>query len=119
MPVDEVRLAIDVFQLVLTCAVGAYAFVVTRQAATRKRLDELRKDHGDRLNTHADRLTKIEADIPHLPTNAAIVALTERIGELGGEVKALHAVVAGMKDMRRIMEGQIERMDSWLRNNGG
>ena len=68
---EGLRLGFDVFQFVLTCCVGVYVFVATRQRATRKRLEELREDHGTRLGCHAQRLTKLEAELPHLPRSPA------------------------------------------------
>lgn len=109
------RLGFEIFQFLFTLGVAAYAVVANRNRATRKRLEELRKSHGGRLDTHAERLTKMEAALPYLPTNKAINALAERIGDLNGEIKALHAEVSGLKDMRDMMSKQIELVDSFLR----
>lgn len=119
MDVEAWRLGFDIFQFVLTCSVALYAFVATRQRATRKRVEELGKDHGERLGCHAKRITRLETELPHLPTNEAINRLAERIADLHGDFKGLHAEVSGMKEMREMMQRQIGLMDTFLRKNGG
>ena len=112
---EGLRVGFDVFQFVATCAVGLYAFVATKQRATRKRLEELRDDHGERLGCHAQRLTRLESELPHLPTSDAIAELSLRVAEQNGDLKALTAEVRGVKDVGDVLRRQVELIDSWLK----
>lgn len=116
--IEELRLWISLAALVISAvALGwtVFMFLAQRSKATKEQIHALREAHDKRLDNHAERLTRTEERIVHLPTNTALSELTARVGDLHGDLKALTAKLEGWEKVAEMMGRQIELMDQFLR----
>ena len=109
------KVLIDLAQWLTTIGVALYVWASNRHRATRDQIEEVRKTHDHRLDNHAERLTRSEEQLRHLPTVSALTELAERVGELHGDLKALSAKFEGWQEVANMMRRQIELMDEFLR----
>ncbi len=102
MSYEEAKIWIDVAQFVLTGAIGVYIHVVKKSDATNKRVDRIEKDHGNRLS-------KVEAAMPHVPTHNDMT-------QLHSDVAALKAETSGQTDLLKRLTAQVDLINQWLVN---
>jgi len=69
----------------------------------------------DRLDAHDARLGSIETALRHLPTADQMSALNLLVADLRGEVRALHATVAGVEKIVNSTGRRLELIDEHLK----
>jgi hypothetical protein len=105
MEPKDIQLWMSIINTLVIWAAAIYTFLANRNRVTNERItslqgsltrniDSLRADVDRRLDTHAERLTRVESDLKHAPTDEDIKRLHARIddmagslGELSGEFK--------------------------------
>ncbi|MBL4906959.1 MAG: DUF2730 family protein [Sneathiella sp.] len=102
-------------QVFVNCAIAIYAWQATKHKASLTQIDTLKGRLNKRLDDHSKRLTKLEIDQHHFPTDKDIGELAYDIRALEGSLKAVTAEMEGMKDISKILRHQIETMDDYLR----
>jgi len=102
---------IGIVQLIMFCVTTVYAWVATRNRASREQIDKL----DDRLDDHSSRLTHVEAIQGGLPTAAVVADLKHDIQSLEGSLKAVTAEMNGMRDISKMLHRQVGIMDDYLR----
>lgn len=93
----DARFWLDLVQFILTAAIGVYAWQVARQRA-------LREATETQLLDHERRLTLIEEKARHMPSGDSINRLSERLGDLHGDLQRMVGEFTGwqheMKSLR-------------------
>jgi len=80
------ELWIDIFQTVLTAAVGIYVWLVTRTRVNAARISKMEEDLDARLDGHDRRLTRIEGAVEHGPTRDDLSRIHTRIDEVAAAI---------------------------------
>ncbi len=106
---------IAIAQVFVNCGIAIYAWQATKHKASRTQIDDLQSKLNKSLTGHAERLTKLEINQHHFPTDKDIGELAYDIRALEGSLKAVTAEMDGMKDISKILRHQIETMDDYLR----
>lgn len=119
MDYDSLRFGLDVVQFLLWAALGLYVWASNRHRATRDHIEKVRDAHDKRLDNHAERLTKAEEQLRHLPDSKTIQVLSDRLAELHGDFKGIKAELDGFRDLAGMLRRQLELMDEFLRKQGG
>lgn len=104
-PVDygKWRLFFEVFLFIWNGGVSAYLWLSRSQHVTRTRIEGLERTMGTRSSVIENRLTAIEGDLKHLPTDddiaeiyrvqrdsqTALTNLVAKVSELQGEISAI------------------------------
>lgn len=100
MDPKELQLWLSIINTLVIWAVAIYTYLANRNRVTNERItslqgslssrvDSLRIDMDHRLDGHADRLTRVESDLKHAPTDEDIKRLHSRIDDLAGAMKEL------------------------------
>ncbi|MDX9863093.1 MAG: DUF2730 family protein [Rhodospirillales bacterium] len=96
------------FILELVALAGAflawfYAWQAARAKASRADVDRLRDEHGNRLTSHGERITRVEGRLEAMPTredinklHGRVTALGESVGKVASDVSAIGATVAAI-----------------------
>lgn len=97
MNLDQFNVLFQIGDTLVTAAVGLYVYLSHKDKVTNHRIGELRKDVDDRLDTHGERLARLEEAVQRSPTHDDLGGVHTRINEVGkgvhtltGEVKAMH-----------------------------
>lgn len=128
----------NVFQFIFMCVVGAYTFWTNREKVTKSRFDAQGKrlaeiesklgnisigcqghntmttrldGHNDRLSQHKELIGQMQTELKHLPTQADITKLSDKIESLHGDV---HEITGAMPGLKRA----VDLMNEFLINNG-
>lgn len=96
MNYEALKFYLELANLGLTCLVGIYVWITSRNRATNGRISKLETDVDDRLENLSARLIALEERAKHAPTHEdfkrvheRLDKLSEEVGELCGTVKAL------------------------------
>lgn len=115
----DLKLAYQVLRDVLMVIGFAWMIISNRSRATRDEIDGVRRDHDGRLNTHGERLTRLEGKIEDLPDD--VKHLHGRISKLGNELDATGNKVAeltgrldGLSELFKRLERVTERQEKFL-----
>lgn len=101
MGYEGLRFWFDVLQLVMTAAIGLYVWAVSRHRVTNERISRLETEVDARLDNQSVRLTRVEEQIMHIPTQAQLSDVRESIAGLRAEVVAVRE---NFSPMRRQLE---------------
>lgn len=95
MSTEDIKIALQVVNMLATFGVGIYVWVSTQDKVTNKRISELEVSTDKRLDDHSDRLARVEQDVQHAPDDEDIKRLHARIDELGGSLRRLEGEFVG------------------------
>jgi hypothetical protein len=73
---------LQVIQAVAIAVLTFYAWTQIRAKVNKAEIDALRTDHGRRLDTHGEKITRLEGRIDALPTHDDIDKLHGRVTDL-------------------------------------
>ena len=94
------RFWVDVAQAALTVAVGIYVWLVTRTRVNAARIRKLEDTLDERLDDHAQRLTRVESAIEHGPTRDDLGKIHQRLDTMVAAVARIeggnHAAVRNL-----------------------
>lgn len=101
----------NIAQFLATALVAAYAWVESRQRATREQLEAVREAHEARLSA----LERVQAAtlerLTHLPTGTELHRLEVAVTELRGEVRGS---VGGMSQKLDSVHRRTQLIEDWL-----
>ncbi|MFT3758995.1 hypothetical protein [Thauera sp.] len=100
MDPKELQLWLSIINTLVIWAAAIYTFLANRNRVTNERItslqnsltrnvESLRGDMDSRLDRHAERLTRVESDLKHAPTDEDIKRLHARIDDMAGSLKEL------------------------------
>lgn len=102
--------------LVVSIGSFVYTWYSARQRASQQELATLRAQLADVDGRRAksagelrDRITRVEAELEHLPNHSQMSELSKHIQEVSGEV-------GGVRDLLGMLSQRIERIDNYLMN---
>jgi hypothetical protein len=79
MDAELVKISISLFNLLLTCAVGIFAWTDRKHRATTESIKDLEKVMMKKFDAKEVRLAKIEADLKVIPAREELIRIHERI----------------------------------------
>jgi len=79
----------DVIQTVLIGVIGLQNWFGKRHAATEVDIKALRYDIDGKLNAQAERLTRVEQDLEHVPDKQDFIRVHERLDKMTGDLSGL------------------------------
>jgi hypothetical protein len=92
---------IDLAQLILWALLGIYTWFSNRHRVTNKRIESLETSVDERIDGQSERIIRIEERLSHLPGQADLGELHEKVnelststGEVRGEIRAIHRTVS-------------------------
>ena|ERR1051326_3047372 len=120
---DTIDTAIKILELLFSVGSVSLAVYVNYVAQSRvnksaseiyERLNRQGEVTAERLNGHADRLTKLEARVAHLPHGDDVHKIAITCTELVGEIKALKVELKGMAEMHRVTDATVRRVEGYI-----
>lgn len=95
MDIAQFKEYLSVLNTVGTVAIGAAVWLSGKDKATNSRISAFERDVDDRMESHGERLTRLETKVQSMPTHEDIRQLreeakrqTEKLDQLLGESKA-------------------------------
>lgn len=86
----------EVFQSVATACVGIYVYLTNRDKVTNDRITNLEDGVDKRLDSHSDRLARLEEAVQHVPTHEDLGDIHTRINDVAAGLSTLTGEVNGM-----------------------
>jgi len=106
MPADLWKILIDGASLGLTMVVGIYAWATARARAAKEDMDRI----ADRVDQLERDMTVVQHDIDQLPTHSELQKMSDRLGDLHGDMKGLReGVIALTKTVDRMNDYLMQR----------
>lgn len=93
---EELRFIVEIGKWMLTGAIGIYAWISNRQSANAKEVHDLTL-----------RVATLEEQMRHLPDH-------EVVNDLGGDMKAVKAELAGIRESLAPLARSIDRVNDYL-----
>ena len=123
----DAKLAYEIGRDIFLIVVFVYTIISNRQRATKEKvsqvkdrleatIDEQGKEFGQRLQGHANRLTKLEETQRHLPGEDSIRELSGQISKLHGDMQRMSGEFSVFKELSSVVRSQVSRMDDFLRS---
>ena len=93
---DTAKLIFDVLQTILIAAVGVTNWLNNRQRVTTASITNLKNSIDGRLDTHTERITRVEQDLKNGPNHTDFGEANRRLTALNGEMKELKGELRGV-----------------------
>ena len=108
--ITDARFWLDLAQWLTTLGIGAYVWVATRQRATRDQIESVKSEAAERADRHAERLTKLEANMEHVPSRGAIDGLNQKLTQLHGDFQHMAGWLEGIKGLLSTLQGNVQQL---------
>ncbi|MBN3779950.1 hypothetical protein G3O06_20650 [Burkholderia sp. Ac-20345] len=99
-----ISLIFEIAQAFATAAIGVYVYLSNKNKVTNDRISTLEAAVDDRLDTHSERLARLEAAAEHAPTHDDIGKLHGRIDDIAQGVGVLTGEVKGARSTLTLIE---------------
>ena len=90
---EELKFWMQVAYILATVAVWVYGLLATRHRVTLKRIEALEKHTDEKLVGHDIRLSCLEGDIKHIPSQADISELKGSMQGIAGRLEGINRAV--------------------------
>ncbi|AWI78597.1 hypothetical protein CEW87_04005 [Parazoarcus communis] len=118
MDPKELQTWLSIINTVVIWAVAIYTWQANRNRVTNERISSLQgslnariesigTDMDRRLDTHADRLSRVEKDLEHAPTHEDLKRLHARIDDLAGGIRGLEGEFKGANHTLQLIHGYL------------
>ncbi|AUN95889.1 hypothetical protein [Pseudazoarcus pumilus] len=107
MTVEEKMFWLQVVHIVVTFGIGIYVWATGRHRVTNERISDLEEAVDHRLDTHSERLVRLETQIKAAPTHHDLGALYAKQNETSRAVSQLVGEVKGMGETLRLILNRI------------
>lgn len=81
---------------VAALGVGVYVWFSNKHKANAAAVTDLDKQINKRVDTHADRITRAEITLEHMPTHKDISEISTRIEAMHGEISRMSGTLSGV-----------------------
>lgn len=95
MNTEELKIWLQVINMLATFGVGIYVWISTQDKVTNKRISDLEEKVDTRIDCYAERIARVEQDLQHGPSHddikrihARIDAVDQRLSRIEGEFKS-------------------------------
>ena len=105
MPADEMRLIIQLVELVWLAAVTLWAFLTARSKANSKSIDDL----TGHVNRHENRLDRIDDRLGAMPSHGELGDLYDKINKIAVTQQGLIQTINGTKEIVTIIHNNLMR----------
>lgn len=105
---NAMRFFLDALVLAGMVAIGVYTWWVSRRQATASAIKEVDR----RVDGVDERLTQVESDMQHMPTQTDVAELSGRIGELHGDLREIKGSLRGLSRAVDLMNEHLIRQGS-------
>ena len=96
---QDIALAFSGANFILTWGVALYMYMANKNKVTNERITRLEDDFDGKLDTHADRLARLEARAEQAPTHEDLAGLHEKINSVASGVNSLGGQFEGVKNL--------------------
>ncbi len=107
MTVEEKMFWLQVVHILATAALGIYVWASNRHRVTNQRITDLEAGVDLRLDTHAERLVRLETQVKGAPTHDDLGKLYDALNETSRQVSQLVGTVSSMNDNVRLILNRI------------
>lgn len=101
MDLETFKFIISVANTLGTAGLGLYFYITKKNTVTNERIGKLQEDFDQKLDQHAERITRVEEKVANAPTHKDLGEIYDKVNEVSDCVSRL--------------EGQFEATNSTLR----
>lgn len=110
MNIEEMKLAFQVVQFILTGAIGVYVYLTNKNKVTNDRISAFETDVDKKFDDHGQRITRVETLVGNVPSHSDLADLHEKINEVAGSMQQLRGEFSGaVRTLQLIHETLMER----------
>lgn len=115
--IDQIGSWLDVIYKVLTAIFVTWMYLDRKNDKTNQRISSLEETLESRLDTHAERLTRIEVDLHNTPNHADLGKIYDEIRKQSETMANINAAVTAQAATMRSLESLVNRMDGFWRSH--
>lgn len=94
---EYIKLGFQILQFLITLALGFYVHLTNKDKVTNDRISQIETDIIDKVEAHAERITKVETILEQAPTHSDMAYIHEKINQVSACVKRLEGDFSGAK----------------------
>jgi GTP1/Obg family GTP-binding protein len=106
---QQIAVSISAANFVLTWGVALYMYVANKNKATQAQIEQLETEVHQKLERHADRLSKLEGITHATPTHDDLSNIYERLTAVQKDVARLDGKLDGIDVTQRMLLAQITK----------
>lgn len=95
MDMEFLKFGFQVLQFLLTGGIGIYVYLTNKNKVTNDRISKLEDDIDEKLDSHVERIAKIEARAEKAPTHKDMAEIHEKINQVSACVNRLEGEFSG------------------------
>lgn len=95
MDIEFFKFGFQVLQFLLTGGIGIYVYLTNKNKVTNDRISKLEGDIDEKLDSHVERIAKIEARAEKAPTHKDMAEIHEKINQVSACVNRLEGEFSG------------------------
>lgn len=96
MDVEALKLGFQVVQFIATGCVGFYVYMSNKDKVTNDRIGKLEADIDLKIDSHSERISKIEARAEQAPTHDDLAKVYNKVNQVSDCVSRLEGEFAGV-----------------------
>lgn len=107
MNAEELKIWLQVINMLATFGVGIYVWISTQDKVTNKRITDLEEKVDGRIDTYAERIARVEQDLRHAPTHDDIKRIHARIDAIDQRLSRIEGGFKSQEDLLRLILNRI------------
>ncbi|WP_427500790.1 hypothetical protein ACQE3E_15605 [Methylomonas sp. MED-D] len=115
MSYQDAKFWFDVIQTLLILVVGIMNWLNNRQRVTTATISKLENDIDDRLDDHAERVTRLEERVSNAPNHEDLAEIYREMRTMSKSLSDMNAALAAQTATLEAVRQQVARMDTFFR----
>jgi len=109
---NAAKVLLDFVSLIFAIGACLYAWRVKRGQADQDQIDKLKDDNADLK----ERMSRFDARLNAVPGPSEFAKISERMGSVDGEIKALRAEIQGVRELLPGLQNAVNMLNQYLLN---
>lgn len=94
--IEEIKFGFQVLQFLITGALGFYVYMSNKDKVTNDRIGSLETEIDKKIDSHSERLARVEALTEKAPTHEDLARVYEKVNQVSACVNRLEGEFAGV-----------------------
>lgn len=107
MSAEEIKIGLQVLNMLATFGVGIYVWISTQDKVTNQRISDLEEKVDGRIDSYAERIARVEQDLRHVPSHDDIKRIHSRIDAVDQRLSRIEGEFKSQADLLRLILNRI------------
>lgn len=113
---ESLRFWFSIVEFLITAGVWLYVWVANRNRVTQESAQRVEKELRGKIQTQEIEITTLKANVHALPTQIQMAAISNKVGEIDGDMKGVKAELKGLNEKFAHFTSSVERIEDFLLN---